>query len=173
MPSLRKASRNDAKRLSELAEGTFRETFGSLNTAENMDLHCQASYGEVIQAGEIADPNMMILLCEEHEELVGFAQLRWEQAPGCVLAKSPGEIHRLYVARDWHGKGIAQDLMNACIEEMKAHGSDVVWLGVWEHNPRAMAFYRKFGFVEVGDHVFSVGRDPQRDIVMARSVDSR
>ena len=135
-----------------------------------MDLHCQISYSEVIQAGEICNPNMMTLLSEDEERLVGFAQLRWDGAPNCVLAKSPGEIQRLYVANDWQGKGIAQDLMYACIEEMKDHGSDVVWLGVWERNPRAIAFYKKFGFVEVGDHVFPLGRDPQRDIVMARSV---
>jgi diamine N-acetyltransferase len=68
---------------------------------------------------------------------------------------------------EWHGKGIAQDLMNAGIEEMRRHGSDVVWLGVWEHNPRAIAFYKKIGFIEVGDHVFPLGSDLQRDIVMA------
>jgi RimJ/RimL family protein N-acetyltransferase len=41
---------------------------------------------------------------------------------------------------------------------------------VWEHNPRAIAFYRKFGFVAVGDHIFPVDHDPQRDILMARPV---
>jgi RimJ/RimL family protein N-acetyltransferase len=60
--------------------------------------------------------------------------------------------------------------MNACIDVMRDRRSDVVWLGVWERNPRAIAFYRKFGFVEVGDKVFPLGTDPQRDIVMARSV---
>jgi ribosomal protein S18 acetylase RimI-like enzyme len=50
----------------------------------------------------------------------------------------------------------------------------VVWLGVWERNPKAIAFYKKFGFREVGAHVFPLGSDPQRDVVMARPVvDSR
>lgn len=97
-------------------------------------------------------------------------RLRWCDAPDCVAAQSPGEIQRLYVVDAWHGKGIAQDLMHACIREMEARGSDVAWLGVWERNPRAISFYRKFGFVEVGDHFFSLGNDPQRDIVMARSI---
>jgi ribosomal protein S18 acetylase RimI-like enzyme len=48
-------------------------------------------------------------------------------------------------------------------------GSDAVWLGVWEHNPRAISFYRKFGFVEAGEQTFHPGRDPQRDIVMVRN----
>jgi len=78
----------------------------------------------------------------------------------------PGEIQRLYVASDWHGKGIAQQLMAACVEEMRRRGSDVIWLGVWERNPKAISFYKKFGFVEAGAHIFALGRDSQRDIVM-------
>lgn len=170
LPTLRKAVRNDGEQLSRLAERAFRETFGSANTPENMDLHCRSNYGARLQVDEISNPKMVTLLGEEAGNLVGFAQLRWGDAPDCVVAESPGEILRLYVLSDWHGKGIAQSLMQACLDEMKARGSDLVWLGVWEHNPRAISFYRKFGFAEVGDHVFPVGSDPQRDIVMARAV---
>ena len=135
-----------------------------------MDTHCRVNYGESAQAGEIENPVMVTVLCEEGARLIAFAQLRWGDAPSCVLATSPGEIQRLYVARDWHGKGVAQDLMRVCIQEMRARESDFIWLGVWERNPRAIAFYRKFGFIEVGEHVFPLGSDPQRDIVMARSL---
>lgn len=171
MPIIRKARYSDAKQLSQLAETTFRATFGAMNTAEDLDLHCQSSYSEAIQASEISDPSQMTLLSEDAERLIGFAQLRWGNAPACVSAKYPGEIQRLYVVNDWHGKGVAQALMNACIEAMKQHGSDVIWLGVWEQNPRAISFYQKCGFVEVGDHIFPVGNDPQRDLILVRSVE--
>jgi diamine N-acetyltransferase len=170
LAAIRKAHRRDAKQLSELAERTFRETFAATNTAENMALHCRTSYSESIQAEEICNPDMTTLLCEQEGRLVGFAQLRWGAAPGCVVADAPGEIQRLYVVSDCHGKGVARGLMDASLAEMTGRRSDVVWLGVWEQNPRAIAFYRKFGFVEVGAHVFSMGNDPQRDIVMARPV---
>lgn len=170
MPRIRQANRTDAARLSELARTTFTETFAAANTDEDMALHCQASYGEAIQAREIADPAMLTLLSEEGASLVGYAQLRWGPAPGCVAAHAPAELQRLYVASAWHGKGIAHELMQACLWEMAARGSDVTWLGVWERNPRAAVFYRKFGFVAVGDHVFAVGDDPQRDVIMARPV---
>jgi diamine N-acetyltransferase len=168
MSMIRKAERNDVRRLAEFAESTFRDTFGGMNSAENMDRHCRANFSEDIQAAEIANPNMLTFLIEEGKRLISFVQLRWAHAPDCVVGQFPGEIHRLYVANDWHGKGIAQDLMNASIAEMKTRGSEVIWLGVWERNSRAIAFYRKFGFVEVGEHIFAVGNDPQRDIVMAR-----
>ena len=170
MPDIRRARRDDATRLSLIAEQTFRDTFAGVNTAEDMDLHCRASYSEAIQAQEIADPDRITLLCEYAQRLAGFAQLRWGKAPSCVVAHAPGEIQRLYVVSEFHGKGFAHDLMNGCMDEMTSHRSDVVWLGVWERNPRAIAFYRKFGFREVGAHVFALGDDPQRDVVMARSV---
>lgn len=170
MSAIRRAHRTDARQLAELAEKTFRDTFAAANTGADMAVHCRASYGEVIQAGEISDPGMVTFVYAQSGRLIGYAQLRWGDAPDCVRARSPGEIQRLYVARDWHGKGVAHELMAACVNEMSAHGSDVVWLGVWERNPRAIAFYRKFGFAEVGDHVFPLGSDPQRDIVMARSL---
>jgi ribosomal protein S18 acetylase RimI-like enzyme len=173
MPVIRCAEPTDARNLAELAEATFRDTFGEMNTVEDMDLHCRSSYGEAIQMAEISSPEMVTLVCEEGEALIGFAQLRWGEAPRCVSASSPGEIQRLYVAKQWHGKGIAQDLMSACIAQMERRGSDAVWLGVWERNPRAISFYRKFGFGEVGEHIFSLGADPQRDIVMARPVGGR
>lgn len=170
MPILRKANLNDAKPLSDLAERTFRETFESQNTTEDMGLHCQLNYSEAVQAREISAPDMTTLVSEDSQRLIGFAQLRWNDAPNCVVAKSPGEIQRLYVVGEWQGRGVAQALMNACLEEIECRGSDVVWLGVWEGNPRAISFYKKFGFIEVGDHVFPLGRDPQRDIVMVRPV---
>jgi len=153
-----------------IAEATFRDTFAAINTPEDMDLHCRTSYSEAIQADEIADPDRVTLLCDYGGRLVGFAQLRWGKAPSCVVAEAPGEVQRLYVISEFHGKGLAHDLMNACIDELASHRSDVAWLGVWERNPKAISFYKKFGFHEVGEHVFRLGRDPQRDIVMARAV---
>lgn len=170
MAAIREAGPGDARRLAAIAEETFRDTFAAVNTEENMEFHCRSHFGEAIQSREIADPNMVTLLCEQGGSLVGFAQLRWGQPPECVVGAAPGEIQRLYVVRESHGQGIAHDLMNACLSEMASHASDVAWLGVWEHNPRAIAFYRKFGFREVGEHVFPLGSDLQRDVIMSRGL---
>lgn len=170
MPTIRSATPGDASRLAQLAEFTFRATFGTANSAEDMELHCRNTYGEAIQAREIDNPHMLTLLCEEDGELIGFAQLRWGVAPACVIGRKPGEVQRLYVTSAWHGQGIAQALMNSCLQMLAQRGSDVVWLGVWEQNPRAMAFYRKMMFMEAGEHEFLLGNDLQRDIVMIRPV---
>jgi len=168
MPIIRKAEWSDASPLAALAERTFRDTFEAANTAEDMALHCQTHYSEALQSREILDPGLTTLVCEHDGALIAFAQLRRDPAPPCISAARPFEIQRLYVAGAWHGKGLAQALMHRCLAQAEAEGADQIWLGVWEHNPRAIAFYQKFGFSVVGDHVFPLGTDPQRDLIMVR-----
>lgn len=170
MTIIRRAVAPDAAALSALAEATFRATFGPHNAAADIEAHCARAFSEDTQSREIADADALTLLAEADGTPVGFAQLRWHSAPACVPGRRRGEIHRLYVLADHHGQGVAQNLMTASIEEMAARGSDTIWLGVWEENGRAIAFYRKFGFTPVGDHIFMFGSDPQRDIVMVRAV---
>jgi ribosomal protein S18 acetylase RimI-like enzyme len=77
------------------------------------------------------------------------------------------ELSRFYVDRPWHGRGVAQALMTATVREAARRGGETLWLGVWERNPRGIAFYRKCGFADVGTQTFVLGSDPQNDRVMA------
>lgn len=169
--AIRAATLSDAACLAAFAERTFRETFAADNSAENMDLHCARRFSAEIQGQEISDPKMSTLLAEVGGELVGFAQLRPAQATACVKADRPAELHRIYVAGAWHGRGIAGELMRAVYAAAALAGSDCIWLGVWERNPRAIAFYRKCGFSVVGEHEFMLGQDQQRDLVLAAPLD--
>lgn len=171
MVTIRKAQPGDARALAEVAEATFRAAFGAQNSVEYVEIHCQSNYGEALQAAEIVSPELLTLVCEENDRLVGFSQLRWAEAPACVVAQHPGEVS-LYVVADWHGKGLAQRLMTASIDALQGRGCDVVWLGVWERNPRAITFYQKCSFTVVGSHTFSLGGDLQEDLVMVRAVKS-
>lgn len=170
MPELRIARIDDAESLAALAESTFRVSFAAFNTAEDMSRYCREHFGPSQQAAEIADTQSLTLLIEDVGSPVGYAQMRWGDAPSSVKAARPGEIRRLYLDRDWHGKGAAHALMDACLEALVVRGCDVAWLGVWEHNPRAIAFYRKHGFYGVGEQSFTLGSDRQRDIVMVRTL---
>jgi ribosomal protein S18 acetylase RimI-like enzyme len=168
--AIRRASVRDAGALAAFAEGTFRAAFAALNTPENMDLHCASTYGRARQAREIADPTLETLLAEAQGRLVAYAQLRWGQAPSCARAANPVEIWRFYVDPEHHGQGLAHDLMAVVLERARAGGADLVWLGVWERNPRAIAFYEKVGFAPVGEHSFRLGDDLQRDLVLTRDL---
>lgn len=168
VPVARPATDADALTVAMLAERTFREAFGAQNPPDEMERHCREHFGAAIQAREIADAGRVTLLIEVRGEPAGFAQLRWDAPPDCVAGAAPGEIQRFYLLRAFHGAGLAATLMDACFEALRHRGSDVAWLGVWEENPRAIAFYRKRGFDEVGRKTFLLGEDLQRDLVMAR-----
>jgi diamine N-acetyltransferase len=173
MWSIRKAEPNDASALARLAEKTFRDTFGADNSAADMDQHVLESYSATIQAREILDPNTDTFVCEVENELIAYAQLSWLPAPHYVTAQHPVEIRRFYVNSVWHGKGIAGALMDRVLEHVAVKNADQIWLGVWEHNPKAQRFYQKMGFLEVGEHVFQLGSDPQRDLILSREVKTR
>jgi len=181
--TIREGLDGDAERLSGLARATFRAAFGPFNAPEDMDLHCASHFTPEAQEAELRDPGMRTLILEGPPEgsggvegsgdrapWIGYAQLRRGPAPPCVRGGSPIELQRFYVVPDLHGRGVAGELMDAVVAAAAAGGADTLWLGVWERNPRAIRFYAKAGFREVGDQTFVLGRDPQRDLVMVRSI---
>jgi ribosomal protein S18 acetylase RimI-like enzyme len=170
LATIRRAQTGDATALATLAERTFREAFTAGADPDDMALHCAARFGPGIQAREIDDPDWVTIVADEGGELIGFAQLRLGATKDCVAADRPSELHRIYVVREWHGRGIARRIMEAVMAAAVAAGSDRMWLGVWEENPRALAFYRKYGFVVVGEHHFRFGTELQTDLIMVADV---
>jgi ribosomal protein S18 acetylase RimI-like enzyme len=158
----------DAALLAALARDTFFDTFASANDESDMALHIERSYGVAQQMAELTDPSITTLLVEEGGQAVAYAQVRTGHVPECVPGAAPIELWRFYVQRGWHGRGIAQALMARVVAEAADRGAKTLWLGVWEDNHRARAFYGKCGFTDVGEHVFLFGTDPQTDRVMAR-----
>ncbi len=167
MTRLRRARDADAPSLAVLAERTFRDTFGPRNSPENMDTHCARVFGPEIQLREIGQAGLVTTIAEVDRRMAGFSQLRLAHSHPSVAAKSPAELARLYVDAEWQGHGVGGHLIQDARETAEREGCDRLWLGVWEHNPKAMAFYREHGFEVVGTHAFMLGHDRQRDLVMA------
>jgi ribosomal protein S18 acetylase RimI-like enzyme len=80
------------------------------------------------------------------------------------------ELNRLYSHQEYLGKGVGQTLMDKCFDRGREENCDVMWLGVWEYNPRAQRFYEKNGFRFVGRHTFLLGSDPQTDLLMQKEL---
>jgi ribosomal protein S18 acetylase RimI-like enzyme len=110
---------------------------------------------------------MLTLVLEDPAgQWAGFAQLRAGRISDGVPSEGSIELYRFYIDRAWHGRGLAAHLMDAAKQRAREHGASSLWLGVWERNARAQAFYRKHGFSKVGKQLFVVGTDPQTDEVM-------
>jgi ribosomal protein S18 acetylase RimI-like enzyme len=165
-PEIRRATVADAALLAEFGARTFRDTFAKDNTPEDMEKHLASAWHPDLQRAEILDSSLDTLLAWSGNELAGFAQVRDRRAPACVPTRQPVELQRFYVDAPWQGRGVARALMNAVEASARARGGRELWLGVWERNARAQAFYRKCGFQKVGTQVFVVGTDPQTDHVM-------
>ena len=166
----------DAALLAELGARTFYETFVESCRPEDMRAYLDAAFGTAQQAAELADARSTFLIaetCDDAEDAaaiaVGYAKLfAGDETPDCVVGRAPVELARLYVRREWLGSGAGAGLMRELLEAARRAGYETIWLGVWEHNERAIAFYRKWGFEVVGEHIFQVGDDPQNDLLMAR-----
>lgn len=171
-PSLiiRRAQVDDAGLLAELGARTFSETFAADNSPADMAAYLALAFSEAQQTAEIADPHSAFHIAETNGVASGYAMLRSGSVPETVTNDKPVELVRLYVAREHLGRGVGAALIRVCINEASQRGHRTLWLGVWEHNHRAQAFYRKWNFHRVGTHIFQLGDDAQTDILMERSM---
>ena len=170
MIEIKRASERDALVLADIGRSTFVETFAKDNRKEDIDLHVAKSYSAEIQLDEIRDPSRRIEIAWCENSAVGYFHLFKSKPDPCVTGPKPLELLRIYVDARWHGKGVGGPLMEKAIETARTEKFQTLWLGVWERNLKAQAFYRKFGFTVVGTHVFQLGAQAQTDFIMARAI---
>jgi ribosomal protein S18 acetylase RimI-like enzyme len=166
--TIRSCSLHDAEAILSLGIRTFRDTFDEMNTPENMMLYINSTFTIRKIREELKEPGSVFFLAEQDKEAVGYARVRSSKKPKELESYSCLEIERLYADKKFIGKRVGHILMNSCLHHAKQHGYDHVWLGVWESNARAIAFYEKFGFEKFGEHVFMLGHDAQTDLLMKK-----
>jgi GNAT superfamily N-acetyltransferase len=168
--TVRRANLNDANLLAELGARTFEDTFAVDNTSEDMAAYLAENFNLARQTAELDHRDSTFLIAEVGGVAAGYAKLHASEPPDEVQGSPSIELVRLYAAQEWLGRGVGQVLMRACLDEARSAGYKTLWLGVWERNSRAQAFYRKWDFRAVGEHMFQLGSDQQRDILMERTL---
>lgn len=166
--SIRQASQDDARLLTDLSYTTFWDAFAHhpKNAPDDLNHYMRQAFNSDQIAAELAEENSIFLIAEIEGKPAGYAKLIVGSIESGIEAKHPIELSRLYSHQEFLGKGVGQNLMDACFERADSEGHDVMWLGVWEYNPRAQRFYEKNGFRVVGKHIFQLGTDPQTDLLM-------
>lgn len=160
--ALRTADRDDADLIADISRETFRDTFGASNTEADMDLFLSTQFTHARLAAEVGQPGHVFLLATAGQTVAGYIFIRQGTASD--------EIARLYVRKPFLGRSVGKTLMQASIALAIENRKTSIWLGVWEHNERAIAFYRSFGFVRTGKQDFVLGTDVQRDWVMEKQI---
>ncbi len=167
---IRPAVPEDAALLADLGARTFRETFERICSPQDLEQFLEATYGDAKQAAELADPARPAWVLELEGVAVGYLQQRLGHRDPCVRGERPVELQRIYVLRAVQARGLGAALMRTALDQARSWGADVLWLGVWEHNAKALAFYARHGFREAGDHVFRIGQQVDRDLILTKEL---
>jgi ribosomal protein S18 acetylase RimI-like enzyme len=168
--TLREANREDAWLIADLSRQTFYDTFAAANRAEDMEKFLREQFTRGRLMLEVGAPGNTFLIAYLDEAVVGYVKLRASRPPAALGSSSALEIARLYAVKEAIGKGVGAALMQASLQRAEAAGMEKVWLGVWEKNERAIAFYERWGFRPFGETDFLLGDDLQRDWLLQRDV---
>ena len=160
---IRIAGPADAALIADMSRRTFYDTFAIHNTPENMAIYMNEQFTREKLLAEFSLPGRIFLLATWDDLPVGYASMREMTPPRGLEHERAIEIVQIYSEKEMIGKGVGKALMQRCLDIAREMNKDYVWLGVWEHNLRALEFYKKWGFEKFGEHIFIVGLDPQTD----------
>lgn len=167
---IRQCTKENIELLSNISEETFRDTFAHSTTAQDMDEFINAAYNVNQLSNELETEGSFFYIAWNENTPVGCLKLNFGSAQEEEMGDNMMELARIYVRPECKHHGIGSQLMNFALQQAHDAKVDGVWLGVWEHNEPAKAFYQKNGFKFVGSHTFSVGSDDQTDLLMSLSL---
>jgi ribosomal protein S18 acetylase RimI-like enzyme len=164
---------SDLIKLQTISRSTFKQTFDEHNNSEDMETYLNASFSAEKLSAELNNKNSKFYFAINNEvnEVVGYLKVNTGDAQSEKMDLNAFEIERIYVDKAYFGKKVGQLLFNKAIEIAKSIKVSYVWLGVWEENHRALAFYTKNGFIAFDKHIFKLGNDEQTDIMMKLTLD--
>lgn len=165
---IKKATIYDAEKLQAIGRQTFTETFADVNSEENMIKYLNESFALEKLTSELENISSHFYLAELDHQVIGYLKLNTGDAQTEKEDLNALEIERIYVAKEFHGKKVAQALYAQAEETAAKLKSSYMWLGVWEKNFRAASFYTKNGFVQFDTHIFRLGDDEQTDLMMKK-----
>jgi ribosomal protein S18 acetylase RimI-like enzyme len=166
MISIAKAELSDLNLLREIAVGTFSESFSDQNSEEDMQLYLDQNLSMDKLEREMSDTFSVFYLGYYNAVAVAYLKLNFDKSQTETHKADSLEIERIYVLKEYKGRGIGKQLLGKAIEIAEGTKLKNICLGVWEKNTEAIAFYRKHGFREIGQHVFMLGNDAQNDQLM-------
>jgi ribosomal protein S18 acetylase RimI-like enzyme len=153
-----------------VARQTYSETFAHLNTAEDMAEYLDTAYGTRQLAKELQEPHSRFYFLEENGQVAGFLKLNEGPAQTDVHDDDALEVQKIYLLAAFQRRGFGRVLMEEAMRVGRALGKTYLWLGVWEHNHKALAFYKSHGFRRFGAHPYVLGSDVQTDLLLRKDL---
>jgi ribosomal protein S18 acetylase RimI-like enzyme len=168
--TLKKCGREDLTDLQAIGIETFTDTFAAHNTPEDLQAYLDKAYDpEKLKAELLTEGSNFYFLYDE-AELAGYMKINVESALTEEMGEASLEVERIYIRPAFKRKGLGKYLIDKAIEIARTQEKNLIWLGVWEHNMNAIAFYEKMGFGHTGSHSFFMGDDEQTDFIMMKKL---
>jgi len=168
---IQRVSLNEIIELQRIARQTFSETYAVANTEENMKNYLKEGFALEKLTVELSNQNSEFYFALHQSEIIGYLKLNFGHSQTALKDSEAIEIERIYVLKDFHGKNVGKILYEKTMQIARRAKAEYIWLGVWEENPRAIAFYKKNGFREFDKHIFKLGNEEQTDLLMKVKLD--
>ncbi|WP_142687230.1 GNAT family N-acetyltransferase [Chitinophaga polysaccharea] len=156
----------EAELLQQIARETFQESYAAVNTPENMKQYMQENFSIARLSAQLSDQDCEFYFAMQKNQPLGYMKINYRGAQTEMYNSRAIELERIYVLQSHQGKKIGQQLFNHAVTLAMEARAPFLWLGVWEHNAKAIGFYRKNGFEEFATHAFQLGSEKQTDLVM-------
>ncbi|MEX0662991.1 MAG: GNAT family N-acetyltransferase [Balneolaceae bacterium] len=161
---------SDIELLSEVAKETFHETFADMNSPETMAAYLESSLNNEQLKKEVRNPNSLFLFLYSNGDLAGYLKVNENEAQTEFQDKDGLEIERIYLRKEFQGQGLGSSLLEKAISTANDRNKRYIWLGVWEHNEKAISFYEHKGFKKTGSHDFLMREEQQKDYIMRKDL---
>lgn len=160
----------DLQQLQEISIETFNETFKDQNTPENMQAYLEKAFNTEQLEKELSNPSSKFFFLYYNNEIAGFLKININEAQSEKMGNDSLEIERIYIKSNFQKHGLGKYLLNKAVDIATELQKNKIWLGVWENNENAIAFYKRMGFVQTGAHSFFMGDDEQTDYIMTKTL---
>ncbi len=161
----------DLLELQEISRQTFFDTFGEVNTHEDMNHYLEVNLSLEQLTLELSNPSTSFYFAKNGKKILAYLKLNEAKAQTENRDIPSLEIERIYVRKENQNRGVGQFLLDHSIQITKDKQLKLIWLGVWEHNVSAIRFYERNQFKFFGKHSFMLGSDEQTDLLMELKLD--
>jgi ribosomal protein S18 acetylase RimI-like enzyme len=170
MNTIRKCTIDDTEALQDISCRIFKDTFENTCSAQDMQTFLEEAYNLEKLRGELNNQNSVFYFLYVDSNLAGYLKLNEFDAQTELQDTHALEIERIYIGKEFQGMRLGRLLMQEAIKVAKDKEKEFLWLGVWEHNEKALAFYKSHGFYQIGAHAFVMGDDHQTDLLMRKDM---
>lgn len=168
--SLKKCTIEDLRKLREISYQTFDETFKDQNSPKNMKTYLEQAFNLKQLEKELSNVSSQFFFVYYNDEVAGYLKVNINDAQSEEMGDESLEMERIYIKNKFQRHGLGKYLLDKAMEIVIERNKKKIWLGVWEKNENAIAFYKKMGFVHTGSHAFYMGDEEQIDLIMMKTL---